>query len=75
MPELIRFFLKKYGAEQEKEMKEPDAEVWDAIDNQEERIAALEEWQKTVKNLNLQRLHLHQRRLLQAVPEFLWHTI
>lgn len=25
-----------------------DAEVWDAIDNQEERIAALEEWQKTV---------------------------
>lgn len=25
-----------------------DAEVWDAINNQEERIAALEEWQKTV---------------------------
>lgn len=31
LPELIRFFLKKYGAEQEKEMKEPDAEVWDAL--------------------------------------------
>ena len=25
-----------------------DAEVWDAINDQEERIAALEEWQKTV---------------------------
>lgn len=31
LPELIRFFLKKYGTEQEKEMKEPDAEVWDAL--------------------------------------------
>ena len=31
LPELIRFFLKKYGAEQEKEMKELDAEVWDAL--------------------------------------------
>ena len=25
-----------------------DAEVWDVINDQEERIAALEEWQKTV---------------------------
>ena len=27
-----------------------DAEVWDAINNQEERIANLEEWQKTTND-------------------------
>jgi len=31
LPALIRFFLKKYGDEQQKEMQEPSPEVWDAL--------------------------------------------
>nr|WP_303182557.1 sigma-54 dependent transcriptional regulator [Lachnoclostridium phocaeense] len=31
LPSLIRFFLEKYGEEQQKEMQEPSQEVWDAL--------------------------------------------
>lgn len=31
LPSLIRFFLKKYGEEQQKETREPSEEVWDAL--------------------------------------------
>lgn len=31
LPDLIRFFLKKYGDEQQKEMEEPSPEIWDTL--------------------------------------------
>lgn len=31
LPDLIWFFLKKYGAEQQKEIREPSPQVWDAL--------------------------------------------
>lgn len=31
LPSLIRFFLKKYGEEQQKHIQEPSEEVWDAL--------------------------------------------
>lgn len=31
LPSLVRFFLRKYGEEQQKNMQEPSAEMWDAL--------------------------------------------